>query len=46
MLHHLAERNIPFIVENHDGIDFIIYDEIDIEDIVQVGNEMGINKIE
>ncbi len=46
MLHHLAEKNIPFIVENHDGIDYIIYDEMDVEDIVQFENEMGINKIE
>lgn len=42
MLHHLAEKNIPFIIENHDGIDFIIYDESDISDIIQIINKMGI----
>ena len=45
MLHILAERNIPFIVENHDDCEFIIYDEIDVDDIVQIENELGINQV-
>ncbi|MCP4763922.1 MAG: hypothetical protein GY870_19275 [archaeon] len=38
----MAEKNIPFIIENHDGIDFIIYDESDISDIIQIINKIGI----
>lgn len=45
ILHLLAERNIPFIVENHDDTEFLIYDEIDVEDIVEIESELGVNQI-
>jgi hypothetical protein len=45
MLHLLAEKNIPFLVENYDDTEFIIYNEIDVDDIVKIENELGINQI-
>lgn len=45
ILHKLAEMNIPFIVENHDGEEKLIYDEMDVDKIVNIERELGINVI-
>ncbi len=42
MLHKLAEKNIPFIVENHNGLEFIIYDYIDSREIGRIMNELNL----
>lgn len=46
MIHKLADMNIPFIIENHDGVDCIIYDDVDVEAVVQAENDLGLNIIE
>jgi hypothetical protein len=45
-LHRLADKNIPFIVENHDGTDFIVYDEGDTEAVCQIEFDLGLNRLE
>ncbi|MCB9482345.1 MAG: hypothetical protein H6680_11080, partial [Desulfobacteraceae bacterium] len=45
MLHLLAERNVFFIIEKHDETIYLIFDEIDGDDINEVDEELGLNKI-
>jgi hypothetical protein len=46
ILHKLADLNIPFVIENHDGTDWIIYDESDGEAVLQIEYDLGLNRIE
>jgi len=46
IIHRLADKNIPFIIENHDGTDWIIYDEADTEAVSQIEFDIGLNRFE
>jgi hypothetical protein len=46
VLHRLADKNIPFIIENHNGTDWIIHEEADVEAIFQIEHDLGLNRIE
>ena len=46
ILHKLADKNIPFIVENHNGREWIVYEEADVETVVQIEFDLGLNRIE
>ena len=45
ILHQLADRNIPFIVENHNGIDWIVYEKSDIETFCKIEADIGVQQI-
>jgi hypothetical protein len=41
-IHRLADQNIPFIIENHDGTEWVIYDECDVDTITAIERDLGI----
>jgi hypothetical protein len=45
ILHKLADKNIPFVIENHNGIDWIVYEKADTEAFNQIETDIGINRI-
>ena len=45
ILHQLADKNIPFVIENHNGIDWIVYEKADTEAVCQIEEDIGINGI-
>ena len=46
IIHRLADKNIPFIIENHNGTNWIIYDEADTEAVSQIEYDLGLNRLE
>jgi hypothetical protein len=46
VIHKLADMNIPFLIENPDGIEWIIYDEVDVESVDQVEYDLGLIRFE
>lgn len=46
VLHKLADKNIPFVIENHNGTDWIIHEEADVETIFQIEYDLELNRIE
>jgi hypothetical protein len=45
ILHKLADKNIPFVIENHNGIDWIVYEKADTEAFCKIEADMGLNRI-
>jgi|GEM_PF-5859234 len=45
-IHKLADKNIPFLIENHDGIDWIIYEEHDVDAIADIESELGLGLVD
>jgi len=45
-LHKLAEKNIPFIIENHNGTEWIVHEDADVETVFQIEWDLGLNRIE
>jgi hypothetical protein len=45
ILHQLADKNIHFVIENHKGIDWIVYEKADIEAFCKIEADIGLNKI-
>ena len=46
ILHRLADKNIPFIVENQNGTEWIIHEEADNGTIFQIECDLGLNRID
>jgi hypothetical protein len=46
IIHSLADKNMPFIIENHDGINSIVYEEADTEAVSQIEYDLGFNYFE
>jgi len=44
--HKLADKNIPFVIENHDGTDWIIYDEHDVDAITDIERILGLGLVD
>jgi hypothetical protein len=44
MLHQLADKNIPFVIENHNGIDWIIYEKADTEAFCKIEADIGVQQ--
>jgi hypothetical protein len=45
MLHQLADKNIPFVIENHNGIDWIVYEKADIDSFCKIEADIGVQLI-
>jgi hypothetical protein len=45
-LHKLADKNIPFIIENHNGTEWIVHEDADGETVFQIECDLGLNRIE
>ncbi|WP_320043755.1 hypothetical protein [uncultured Desulfobacter sp.] len=45
-IHKLADKNIPFVIEDHNGTNLIIYDECDVEDITEILNSLGLGLVD
>ncbi|MFH1148583.1 MAG: hypothetical protein V1736_12875 [Pseudomonadota bacterium] len=46
IIYRLADKNIPFIIENHDYTDWIIYEEADSEAVSQIELSIALNRLE
>ncbi len=46
ILHQFADRNIPFVIENHNGTEWIVYEAADVETVCQIECDLGLNRIE
>jgi hypothetical protein len=44
--HKLADKNIPFIIENHNGTDWIIYEEHDVDAITDIECDLGLGIVD
>jgi len=44
--HKLADKNIPFVIENHDGTDWIIYEEHDVDAITDIERDLGLGIVD
>ena len=45
-LHKLADKNIPFIIENHNGTEWIVHEDADVESLFQIECDLGLYRIE
>ncbi len=46
IIHRLADKNIPFIIENHGGTNSIIYEEADTDAFSRIEYDLGLNHFE
>ncbi len=44
--HKLADKNIPFLIENHDGTDWVIYEDHDVETVVDIERELSLGLVD
>ena len=44
--HKLADKNIPFVIENHNGTDWIIYEEHDVDAITDIERDLGLGLVD
>ena len=42
LTHRLADKNIPFFIENRNGTDWIIYEEHDVDAITDIERDLGL----
>jgi len=42
ILYRLADKNIPFVIEKHNGIDWIIYEKADIDSFCKIEADIGV----
>ena len=40
-----ADKNIPFVFEKHNGIDWIVYEKADIDSFCKIEADIGIQQI-
>ena len=45
LLHNLADKNIPFVIEKHNGIDWIVYEKADIDSFCKIEADIGVQQI-
>ena len=45
ILNQLADENIPFVIENHNGIDWIVYEKADIDSFCKIEADLGVQQI-
>jgi len=42
LLYRFADKNIPFVIEKHNGIDWIVYEKADIDSFCKIEADIGV----